>query len=473
MRKGSAKQNVQHCIVTICESGTKGGTPELIEVFPHEKGGDMRRKALAAVTVMATWLLAFGCGGDDTTAPPPKKTKVVVDATPDAINAPWALTGPNSYTHNGTGDESITNLTPGDYTIAWGAVAGWNLPNPATQTMNAAGDDSVTFSGTYSQQVGTVAVEVTPDTLNAPWQLTGPNSYSHDGTGGETLPDLEVGGYTLTWGDVLGWDKPVPASEMQTVTDGGTTTFQGTYTPASGLVALGLSNTGIDETGYVRVPDDPALEPTQFTLEAWVTPQGNGYGRTGDVGGAVILAKPIEGGLGSAIFSWALSWAPVNESFWFGVSHAVPSIASTIVTANQTAPMDSTTHVAAVFDGATLFLYVNGIESSMDASSSPVVYYGADDVLIGAGNFGQEYLRRFDGIIDEVRIWDHARSAGEIAATANCQLNGDEAGLIAYWSFEDGSFVDDSGNGHDGAAVEEAGASVNLVDAMIMLVNCP
>ncbi len=48
------------------------------------------------------------------------------------------------------------------------------------------------------------------------------------------------------------------------------------------------------------------------------------------------------------------------------------------------------------------------------------------------------WVYRFDGIIDEVRIWDHARDEGEIAGQMNCALSGDEPGLLAYYSFNMG-----------------------------------
>jgi hypothetical protein len=76
-----------------------------------------------------------------------------------------------------------------------------------------------------------------------------------------------------------------------------------------------------------------------------------------------------------------------------------------------------------------------------------------------------------NGIIDDLRLWDHARSAEDIAATMSCRLIGDEPGLLAYWSFETGGLTDDSGNGHDGVA-EEAGDAVNFVAPQVSLPGC-
>lgn len=82
------------------------------------------------------------------------------------------------------------------------------------------------------QAEGAVTINAQPDELNttAPWTLTGSNSYSTSGKGDFTINDLAPGDYTLTWGDLVGWTKPSPASSKQTLTVGGTITFTGTYT---------------------------------------------------------------------------------------------------------------------------------------------------------------------------------------------------------------------------------------------------
>ncbi|MEQ8605710.1 MAG: LamG-like jellyroll fold domain-containing protein [Rhodospirillales bacterium] len=58
--------------------------------------------------------------------------------------------------------------------------------------------------------------------------------------------------------------------------------------------------------------------------------------------------------------------------------------------------------------------------------------------------------------IDEVRIWNKALSANDIANTTNSTLNGSEQNLVAYWQFEPdqldqgtGIFTDLTSNGHD------------------------
>jgi len=105
--------------------------------------------------------------------------------------------------------------------------------------------------------------------------------------------------------------------------------------------------------------------------------------------------------------------------------------------------------VAITFDGVWLRIFIDGQLDSEELAAKGFVGYGDQDVLIGAGNFSG-FERAFQGIVDDVRIWDYARNAGEISAQMACSLTGTEPGLLAYFSFNAGDCRDDTGNGHDG-----------------------
>ncbi|MBM4113851.1 MAG: LamG domain-containing protein [Phycisphaerae bacterium] len=214
--------------------------------------------------------------------------------------------------------------------------------------------------------------------------------------------------------------------------------------------AVQLTNTSVSASGYMRIADAPDLRVQQFTLEAWVTPTGNGYGFTTDSAGACILAKPQEGTVGTYIFSWTLNWCPGNGNrLFFGVRNQQGT--GTLGLSNGALALNTTTHVAMTFDGAAVRIYLNGVLDTTAPAVGTGVFYDASSVLIGADNFGSGYYRRFSGVIDDVRIWNHARSADEIAAAKDCRLSGGELGLVAYFTFNASSGADLTGHGHSAA----------------------
>jgi hypothetical protein len=91
-------------------------------------------------------------------------------------------------------------------------------------------------------------------------------------------------------------------------------------------------------------------------------------------------------------------------------------------------------YVAGVFDGSKKYLYVDG---SLDASVSVTgtISTNNQEVEIGA-NSDWSSQRNFDGLIDEVRIWNVARTQTQIQDNMNTVLVGNETGLVAYYKFD-------------------------------------
>jgi hypothetical protein len=74
-------------------------------------------------------------------------------------------------------------------------------------------------------------------------------------------------------------------------------------------------------------------------------------------------------------------------------------------------PRNAWTHLAATYDGATVSLYVNGTLVSSVVQSGPV-QVSTRGLRIGGNSVAGEWFR---GAIDEVRVYDRALSADEIA----------------------------------------------------------
>jgi hypothetical protein len=79
-------------------------------------------------------------------------------------------------------------------------------------------------------------------------------------------------------------------------------------------------------------------------------------------------------------------------------------------------------------------LYYNGVLDGSTPWTAPI-NNSASELYIGNVN-GNE---GFSGIIDEVRIWNYARTEQQIQDWMYNSLMGSESGLVGYWNFDEGS----------------------------------
>ncbi|MDX1687328.1 MAG: LamG domain-containing protein [Candidatus Promineifilaceae bacterium] len=116
--------------------------------------------------------------------------------------------------------------------------------------------------------------------------------------------------------------------------------------------------------------------------------------------------------------------------------------------------LDSWVHVTLVHADGMLRAYRNGVEVGSTPSgptlrpdeSEPILHLGG--VIV---NTAENWT--FAGELDEVRLWNYARTTTQVQADMFHSLNGDESGLRAYYMMSDGSgltLTDDTGNGWDG-----------------------
>lgn len=82
-------------------------------------------------------------------------------------------------------------------------------------------------------------------------------------------------------------------------------------------------------------------------------------------------------------------------------------------------PLNAWTHLAFTYDGATEKLYVNGVLVASRAQTGAIS--AANGVLhIGGDSVWGEH---FQGLIDEVRIYNRALSAAEIQTDMNAAIS--------------------------------------------------
>lgn len=105
------------------------------------------------------------------------------------------------------------------------------------------------------------------------------------------------------------------------------------------------------------------------------------------------------------------------EGFQLRLYNGVPSFvvqSSTLDTAVGTGPLPIgvSTHLVGVYDGATMKLYVNGVEVSANSQSGPMNFTGS----FWLGRSATYANRELDGLIDEVAVYHSALSATRVQA---------------------------------------------------------
>ncbi|WP_026977994.1 LamG-like jellyroll fold domain-containing protein [Flavobacterium tegetincola] len=139
------------------------------------------------------------------------------------------------------------------------------------------------------------------------------------------------------------------------------------------------------------------------------------------------------------------------------INFAVGGTSFGSVTSNASVIDGNWHHVAFTFNGSTAIIYIDGVQDS-SASGTGSINNSAYNVALGENL--QATGRNYTGSMDEVRIWNIARSASEISAAKNCELSGSESGLVAYYNFNQGmgyvdntsitSLIDASSNSNNG-----------------------
>ena len=103
-------------------------------------------------------------------------------------------------------------------------------------------------------------------------------------------------------------------------------------------------------------------------------------------------------------------------------------------------------------------VYVDG-QAVKSVSASVVSALAGANLVVGAKALGGSSLTNyFNGSVDEVRFWKATLSSDYIQRNKNVRLNGDEAGLVAYYPFEAQHF-----NDNQQSLVDESAADQSLI----------
>jgi Concanavalin A-like lectin/glucanases superfamily/Putative metal-binding motif/CARDB len=190
---------------------------------------------------------------------------------------------------------------------------------------------------------------------------------------------------------------------------------------SDGSCGASLNFDGVND--FVNVPNNINLNlPGNISLEAWINLANTGGNKTiiskfGDTPNDDSYILRVDNGR-------------VNLQLNFGTWTSL--VSNTILSPN------AWHHIAGTYDGQAMKVYINGnldnsvVKTGSVNSSGSSVKLGKPGIAITAGN------DMFAGRLDEVKIWNIARSQSHIQSSMNCELNGIQPGLIAYYNFNQG-----------------------------------
>jgi len=201
------------------------------------------------------------------------------------------------------------------------------------------------------------------------------------------------------------------------------------------------------KSGGVRVSDSPSLHmiTNGITLEIWCKAESF-YPENGAVN-SLIRKNVAEGAE-----NFFLRFRTIQGQPWIEMS---PGKQIGVLRAPYDFATNRWYHLAGVYDGKDAAVFVNGRRVKSETLNGPMVIDDSD-LFIGKGDPEWSSGEFFHGAVDEVRIWNIARSPEQIQQDIQRTLTGKEAGLIALWNFDDDSAKDQSGHKNDGHLMGEA-----------------
>ncbi|MFN7138985.1 MAG: LamG-like jellyroll fold domain-containing protein [Limisphaerales bacterium] len=186
-----------------------------------------------------------------------------------------------------------------------------------------------------------------------------------------------------------------------TLRNGATWTTAGRF--GNGLLLDGLND-------RADAPNSPSLDIKSNTMSAaaWVKLENLGTWQQ------IIVKVKETGAFTPPFFAWHLFGAPVSATEWrpqFQLA-TIGQTGGVNVSSSINVKYGEWVHVAGVYDGTMIRIFVNGVEMGTAAQSGNIISYN-EPLYIGAHGLPGEFAK---GAIDEVRIYSQALSASQVRA---------------------------------------------------------
>lgn len=194
-----------------------------------------------------------------------------------------------------------------------------------------------------------------------------------------------------------------------------------TYSTSEVLHNKALSFDGVDD--YIEITN-PLIQGSDFTISFWT--------KLNTIKNQCFFCSRTLLGSGVAIF------ALTNNSIRVDTG-ADPDGNTVQWQTGYDIPINTKTHIAVVKNSSGIFLYINGDLYSSTSIVGDMSNLSNIATLGISQTDGDRFGNQLNGVIDEVRIWNTARTQQQIQENMNKELTGNEPGLVGYWKLNEGT----------------------------------
>jgi hypothetical protein len=183
--------------------------------------------------------------------------------------------------------------------------------------------------------------------------------------------------------------------------------------------------------------DAPAAFSETLTLEAWIKPDSISsyqnilsYGDSGNSSNTAEFRLTPEGKI--------------------EYGQAQPGVGWQNLVSKSSIESEVWNHVSMVKNGSNVSLYINGV---LDKTASITNFPTLNRLYVGCRRYLGVCDQNFKGSLDEIRVWNTARTEIQILQGMNKPLAGNESGLVTYYNFDQtgGTVLPDvTGQGRNG-----------------------
>ncbi|MFH1131619.1 MAG: LamG-like jellyroll fold domain-containing protein [Pseudomonadota bacterium] len=204
---------------------------------------------------------------------------------------------------------------------------------------------------------------------------------------------------------------------------------------------------------YVEISDSLSLNSinSQVTMEAWIKPTKFTNQWTPIIYKGDVLSPDNFNNRSYTLWSR-------NDGFLYLTSTPSGQLQMSLNSPSGSITLNTWYHVTSVIDAknGVMKIFINGSEVASGTFGKDI-RVSKLPLRIGWTHENPPEYSPFAGQIDEVRIWNIARTQEELQATMHTTLSGKERGLVGYWRFDVENVAADSSPHHsDGKLVGDA-----------------